>query len=108
MKKSKSKATAVTPMKKPALFETLGATQEMTKRQVRDFLEALRDLTFKELKRCGVFVLPDMGKFNLKERKARMGRNPATGESIKIKAKTNVKFRVSKTMKDAVLPAVKK
>lgn len=95
------------PMKKSELFKTLSESQELTKVQVRRFLESLRDLAYKELKRSGQFVIPDLGKFTLKERKARMGRNPATGEAIKIPKKTVLKFRVSKAAKDNVLPTKK-
>jgi len=57
-----------------------------------------------ELKRAGEFVLPGMVKLVVQKRKARMGRNPATGEAIKIPAKTVVKARIAKQLKDAVLP----
>ena len=56
-----------------------------------------------EAKKKGEFVLPGIGKFGKQKRKARMGRNPATGQAIKIAAKTVVKFRVGKAAKDAVL-----
>ena len=60
--------------------------------------------TEKELKKSGEFVLPGMVKLVVQKRKARMGRNPATGEAIKIPAKTVVKARIAKQLKDAVLP----
>jgi DNA-binding protein HU-beta len=52
----------------------------------------------------GVFVLPGIGKLVLVQRKARMGRNPATGEPIKIPAKKVVKMRIAKACKDSILP----
>ncbi len=61
-----------------------------------------------ETKKNGVFVLPGIGRLVRVERKARMGRNPATGESIKIPAKKVVKFRVAKSVKDAIVPPKKK
>ena len=61
-------------------------------------------LAERDLMRSGEFVLPDMVKLVVQKRKARMGRNPATGEAIKIPAKTVVKARVVKKLKDAVLP----
>ena len=64
----------------------------------------LTTLSEKELKRAGEFVLPGMVKLVVQKRKARMGRNPATGEAIKIPAKTVVKARIAKQLKDAVLP----
>jgi DNA-binding protein HU-beta len=66
--------------------------------------DELTALSEKELKRSGEFVLPGMVKLVVQKRKARMGRNPATGEAIKIPAKTVVKARIAKQLKDAVLP----
>jgi DNA-binding protein HU-beta len=59
------------------------------------------------VKKNGVFVLPGLGRMVRVERKARVGRNPATGESIKIPAKKVVKFRVAKSFKDSVVPPKK-
>ena len=61
-----------------------------------------------ETKKNGVFVMPGIGRAVRVERKARMGRNPATGEAIKIPAKKVVKIRVAKAFKDAILPPKKK
>src|SRR2546429_9819410 len=58
----------------------------------------------KEVKKSGVFVVPGLGRLVRVDRKARMGRNPATGEAIKIPAKKVVKFRVAKAAKDAIVP----
>ena len=66
-------------------------------------LESFVTLAYKEVKKAGEFTLPGLGKLVKKHRAARMGRNPATGEAIKIKAKTVVKFRVGKAAKDAIL-----
>ena len=57
-----------------------------------------------ELKKAGSFTLPGVGKLVLQKRKARMGRNPATGAEIKIPAKTVVKMRIAKAFKEAVIP----
>jgi len=65
------------------------------------FLDDLAALAYKEAK--NTFTLPGLGKLVLVNRKARMGRNPQTGEPIKIPAKRVVKFRVAKACKDAVL-----
>ena len=62
----------------------------------------------KEAKSSGQFVVPGLGKAVKADRKARMGRNPQTGEAIKIPAKTVVKFRLAKAFKDAVVPPKKK
>jgi DNA-binding protein HU-beta len=91
------------PMRKSELFEKLADEEEMSKRQARRFLETLRDIVYDELKTTGKFVFPDLGIFTKKRRKARMGRNPATGAEIKIPAKTVLKFRVAKAVKDACL-----
>jgi DNA-binding protein HU-beta len=71
---------------------------------LREFFDELTTLAEKELKRSGEFVLPGMVKLVVQKRKARMGRNPATGEAIKIPAKTVVKARIAKQLKDTVLP----
>jgi DNA-binding protein HU-beta len=68
------------------------------------FLEHLADTAIKETKKNGVFVVPGLGRLVKAHRKARMGRNPQTGEPIQIKAKTVVKFRVAKAAKDAIAP----
>jgi len=69
------------------------------------FLENLSDMAIKEAKKNGVFVLPGLGRLKKVNRKARMGRNPQTGEAIKIPARKRLKFVVAKAAKDAVLGA---
>ena len=71
------------------------------------FLENLADVAIKETKKNGVFVVPGIGRLVKSNRKARIGRNPQTGEAIKIAAKTVVKFRVAKAVKDAIAPPKK-
>lgn len=88
-------------MSKSALVSTIAEKNEMTKKQVIAFMDSLVTVAYKEAKHG--FTLPGIGKLVLVKRKARMGRNPATGESIKIPAKTVVKFRVAKAAKDAIL-----
>jgi len=61
-------------------------------------------LNLAEVKKNGVFVIPGIGRLVRVDRKARMGRNPSTGETIKIAAKKVVKFRVAKAAKDAIVP----
>jgi DNA-binding protein HU-beta len=80
-----------------ALAEAVG----LTKVQATQALEALVALAYKNAKNA--FTLPGLGKLVLVNRKARMGRNPATGATIKIPAKRVVKFRVAKAAKDAIL-----
>ncbi|MFB3126230.1 MAG: HU family DNA-binding protein, partial [Candidatus Acidiferrales bacterium] len=67
------------------------------------FMDELTNIAMKETKNNGVFTLPGFGKLRKVNRKARMGRNPQTGEAIKIPAKTVVRFRVSKACKEAAV-----
>ncbi len=90
-------------MGKSELFAHFANRFDVKRAQAREFFDELTMLAEKELKRSGEFVLPGMVKLVVQKRKARMGRNPATGEQIKIPAKTVVKMRLSKTCKDAVL-----
>ncbi len=92
-------------MSKSALISHLAETNDMTRKQVIAFMETLVDTAYKQAKNG--FTLPGVGKLVLVKRKARMGRNPATGEKIKIPAKKVVKFRIAKAAKDAILPAKK-
>jgi DNA-binding protein HU-beta len=73
----------------------------ITKKSATEVLECLVQLAYKNAK--NTFTLPGLGKLVLVNRKARVGRNPATGETIQIKAKRVVKFRVAKAAKDAIL-----
>lgn len=72
--------------------------------QVKELFEEMSNLAVNEVKTNGEFVLPGFGKLVLSERKAREGRNPQTGETIQIPAKTTLKFRIGKGMKDNVVP----
>lgn len=72
--------------------------------QAKEVFDEIASLAQNEVKTNGEFVLPGFGKLVLSERKAREGRNPATGETIQIPAKTTLKFRVGKGMKDSVVP----
>ena len=76
----------------------------MKRAQAKELFDELSTLAQSEVKTNGEFVLPGFGKLVLSERKAREGRNPATGETIQIPAKTTLKFRVGKGMKDSVGP----
>lgn len=91
------------PMTKAQIVESLSKKLDTTKKDVNGFFEALSALAYKEAKNG--FTLPGIGKLVLVNRKARMGRNPQTGEPIKIPAKKVVKFRVAKAAKDSILVA---
>jgi len=90
-------------MSKSQVVAALAEKVNVSKKEVSDFLDALAQMAYSEVKKTGEFVLPGFGKLIKANRKARMGRNPATGETIKIAAKTVVKFRLAKAAKDAVL-----
>ena len=92
---------------KSQLIRSLAEKLEITNKQSATFLETLADTAVKETKKSGEFTIPGIGKLVKAERKARLGRNPQTGETIKIKAKTVVKFRVAKTAKDTIAPVKK-
>jgi DNA-binding protein HU-beta len=77
---------------------------DLKRAQVKELFEELANLAASEVKDSGEFALPGFGKMVLSERKAREGRNPQTGETIQIPAKTALKFRLSKGMKDSVVP----
>ena len=89
------------PMSKSATIAHLAQKTNLTKKQIVDVFEQLEELAIKEAR--NIFVLPHFGRLVLANRKARMGRNPQTGEPIKIPAKRVVKFRLAKSLKDAVL-----
>jgi len=74
----------------------------LTKKQAVEILDSVCQLAYKQAKHT--FTLPGLGKLVLVNRAARIGRNPATGETIQIPAKTTLKFRVGRAMKDTVLP----
>jgi DNA-binding protein HU-beta len=81
---------------------------ELKKAQVREMFEELARPAAAEVKSAGEFQVPGFGKLVRSERQAREGRNPQTGEPVKIPAKKTVKFRLGKGMKDSVLPAKKR
>ena len=91
-------------MGKSELFAHFAEKFDMKRAQARELFDELTALAEKELKRSGEFQLPGMVKLVVQKRKARMGRNPATGEQIKIPAKTVVKAKIAKPLKDSVLP----
>ena len=90
-------------MTKSQIISTLAEKMEKSKKEVVTMLDTLVTLAYDETKKSGEFTIPGLGKLLKKHRAARMGRNPATGEQIQIKAKTVVKFRVAKAAKDAIL-----
>jgi DNA-binding protein HU-beta len=96
-------AKAGKKMTKTQLATELAEATGTTKKTSALFLESLCGIAYREAKKSGEFTVPGLGKLVKQNRKARMGRNPATGEAIKIPAKTVVKFRIAKAAKDNVL-----
>ncbi|MBZ5497256.1 MAG: HU family DNA-binding protein [Acidobacteriia bacterium] len=94
-------------MTKSQFISLIAEKNGMTKAAAGAVLETIADTAIAETKKNGQFVVPGLGKLVKSHRKARMGRNPQTGASIKIPAKTVVKFRVAKACKDAVVPPKK-
>ncbi len=90
-------------MTKSQVLAALAEATGKSRKEATAMVEAMVDLAYKETKRSGEFTIPGLGKLVKKNRAARMGRNPATGQEIKIPAKTVVKFRVAKAAKDSIL-----
>ncbi len=89
-------------MTQTEIVNDLAEKTGLKKTQAKEFFSALAAMASSEVKKNGEFTLPGFGKLVKATRKARDGRNPATGATIKIPAKTTVKFRLGKAMKDSV------
>lgn len=76
---------------------------DVSKKAAGEILDELVTLTYKQTKKNGEFTFPGLGKFSVAKRKARTGRNPATGATIKIPAKKVVKFKVAKACTDGIV-----
>ncbi len=96
------------PMSKSQIVSHFAGKFELTKKTASEIIDEVAALAVSETKKAGSFTLPGIGKLVLAKRKARMGRNPATGEAIKIPAKTVVKMRVAKAAREAIVPGRKK
>lgn len=90
-------------MTKSELLQGLADKLGKTRKEVSEMVESLVNMAYTVTKKEGEFTLPGLGKLVKKNRPARMGRNPATGEQIQIPAKTVIKFRVAKQAKEAIL-----
>ncbi len=90
-------------MTQSQIVKELSAATGTTTKVAKQFCASYADLAVRETKKSGMFVIPGIGRLVRVDRKARMGRNPATGEAIKIPAKKVVKFRVAKAVKDAIV-----
>ena len=94
----------VQKMTKTALIRYMAEQMEAPPKQIAAFFDLLIETATTQTRKNGEFTVPGLGKLVKAQRAARMGRNPATGEALEIKAKTTVKFRLSKSAKDAVVP----
>ena len=92
-----------TPKTKAQIIAQIADDAGLTKVQATAALTSLVDMAYKGAKSKDGFTIPGIGKLIKQRRKARWGRNPATGDKIKIKAKTVLKFRIAKAAKDAVI-----
>ncbi|MGI4757394.1 MAG: HU family DNA-binding protein [Janthinobacterium lividum] len=93
-----------TKMTKTQVIRFMAEQMAVPPKQVGQFFDLLIETATAQTKKVGEFTIPGLGKLVKAQRAARMGRNPATGEALKIKAKTTVKFRLAKAAKDAVVP----
>ena len=89
-------------MTQSEIISKLADSSGMKKSDVKGFFDTLAEMATSEVKKNGEFTLPGFGKLKKTNRKAREGRNPATGAVIKIPAKTTVKFSIGKAMKDSI------
>ena len=101
-------ATAKKPMTKAQIVAHFADKFDLTKKQAADVVNEMSELAISQTKKVGSFTLPGVGKLSKVKRKARKGRNPATGEVIKIPAKTVVKMRLLKACSEAIVPPKKK
>ena len=95
-------------MTQSQVVKHLAGANGVSNKAAKAHLQSLVDLAVAQAKKNGIFVVPGLGRLKKVHRKARMGRNPATGEPIKIAAKTTAKFYLAKAVKDAIAPPKKK
>ncbi len=98
---------AAAKLTQSSLIKDLAAQVGVSTKVAKAFTTAFVEIILKETKKNGQSIVPGLGKLVRVERKARLGRNPATGATIKIAAKKVVKFRIAKAVKDAVVPPKK-
>jgi len=95
------------PLTKSQIVSYFAKKFDLSKKAALSAIDEMAALAIAETKKVGEFTFPGIGKLVLVKRKARMGRNPATGEPISIPAKTEVKMRIAKACKDAIVPPKK-
>ncbi len=94
-------------MTQSQLVRALAEASGTNNKTAKGMLESLASIAIRETKKAGVFKVPGLGRLRLVNRKARMGRNPMTGEAIKIPARKAVRFSVAKAVKEAIAPKKK-
>jgi DNA-binding protein HU-beta len=95
------------PLTKSQIVSYFAKKFDLSKKVAASVIDEMVTLAVAETKKAGAFTFPGIGKLVLVKRKARVGRNPATGEPINIPAKTVVKMRVAKACKEAIVPPKK-
>ncbi|MGI4756443.1 MAG: HU family DNA-binding protein [Janthinobacterium lividum] len=100
----KPATTPVSKMTKTQIVKALAEKLATEPKQVQAFFDALVEMATEQTREAGEFTIPGLGKLVKAERKERVGRNPATGEEMKIAAKSAVKFRIAKAATDAIAP----
>ena len=95
------------PLTKSQIVSYFAKKFDLSKKVSSTVIDEMAALAIAETKKAGVFTFPGVGKLVLVKRKARVGRNPATGEAINIPAKTVVKMRIAKACKEAIVPPKK-
>jgi DNA-binding protein HU-beta len=95
------------PLTKAQIVSYFAKKFDLSKKVASSIIDEMAALAIAETKKASAFTFPGVGKLVLVKRKARVGRNPATGEPINIPAKTVVKMRVAKACKDAIVPPKK-
>ena len=104
VKTVRSAKLPATKMTKTQVIRYMAEQMEVPPKQVAGFFNLLIETATAQTRKLGEFTIPGLGKLVKAQRAARIGRNPATGEAIKIRATTTVKFRLAKAAKDAVVP----
>jgi DNA-binding protein HU-beta len=89
-------------MNKAEIIDAIAGKHELTKVKAKEVVEQVFGMVGTDLKKEGRFSFPDLGTFTVAERAARKGRNPATGEPMKIKASKSVRFRPAPALKEMV------
>jgi DNA-binding protein HU-beta len=92
------------PVTKSLIVSHFATKFDLTRKTATSVLEEIASLAVSEIKKSGCLTIPGIGKLVVSTRKARMGRNPATGEAIKIPAKTVAKMRIAKAAKEGIVP----